>query len=144
MVLLTQNAQSVINYVNGLLYKISNNLNGYHNSFNGAAGSLMNFKGRTFRKKKQNKLSFICISLVALMLVTGLTVDGIKISKKISAYEEEKQELDDLIAKEKTRQKSLKQLKVYVTTNEFKAETAESSIGIVKDNEILFRTDDSK
>ncbi|MBO6138180.1 MAG: hypothetical protein J6O71_06160 [Lachnospiraceae bacterium] len=104
----------------------------------------MNFKGRTFRKKKQNKLSFICISLVALMLVTGLTVDGIKISKKISAYEEEKQELDDLIAKEKTRQKSLKQLKVYVTTNEFKAETAESSIGIVKDNEILFRTDDSK
>ena len=104
----------------------------------------MNFKGRTFRKKKQNKLSFICISLVALMLVTGLTVDGIKISKKINAYEEEKQELDDLIAKEKTRQKSLKQLKVYVTTNEFKAETAESSIGIVKDNEILFRTDDSK
>ena len=104
----------------------------------------MNYKGRTFRKKKQNKLSFICISLVALMLVTGLTVDGIKINKKIRAYEEEKQELDDLIAKEKTRQKSLKQLKVYVTTNEFKAETAESSIGIVKDNEILFRTDDSK
>ncbi len=104
----------------------------------------MNYRGRTFRKKKQNKLSFICISLVALMLVTGLTVDGIKINKKIAAYEEEKQELDDLIAKEKTRQKSLKQLKVYVTTNEFKAETAESSMGIVKDNEILFRTDDSK
>ena len=104
----------------------------------------MNYKGRTFRKKKQNKLSFICISLVALMLVTGLTVDGIKINKKIAAFEEEKQELDDLIAKEKTRQKSLKQLKVYVTTNEFKAETAESSIGIVKDNEILFKTDDSK
>ena len=78
------------------------------------------------------------------MLVTGLTVDGIKISKKIDAYEQEKQELDDMIAKEKTRQKSLKQLKVYVTTNEFKAETAESSIGVVKDNEILFRTDDSK
>ena len=104
----------------------------------------MERKGRTFRKKKQNKLSFICITLVALMLVTGLTVDGIKISKKIAAYEEEKQELDDLIAKEKTRQKSLKQLKVYVTTNEFKAETAESSIGVVKDNEILFKTDDSK
>lgn len=78
------------------------------------------------------------------MLVTGLTVDGIKISKKIDAYEEEKQELEDMIAKEKARQKSLKQLKVYVTTNEFKAETAESSIGVVKDNEILFRTDDSK
>ena len=104
----------------------------------------MNYRGRTFRKKKQNRLSFICISLVALMLVTGLTVDGIKINKKIASYQEEKQELDDLIAKEKTRQKSLKQLKVYVTTNEFKAETAESSIGVVKDNEILFRTDDSK
>ncbi|MBO6137453.1 MAG: hypothetical protein J6O71_02480 [Lachnospiraceae bacterium] len=104
----------------------------------------MNYRGRAFRKKRQNKLSFICISLVALMLVTGLTVDGIKISKKIDAYEQEKQELDDMIAKEKTRQKSLKQLKVYVTTNEFKAETAESSIGVVKDNEILFRTDDSK
>ncbi len=104
----------------------------------------MNYRGRTFRKKKQNRLSFICISLVALMLVTGLTVDGINISKKIAAYEEEKQELDDLIAKEKTRQKSLKQLKVYVTTNEFKAEAAESSIGVVKENEILFRTDDSK
>ena len=104
----------------------------------------MNYRGRAFRKKRQNKLSFICISLVALMLVTGLTVDGIKISKKIDAYEQEKQELDDMIAKEKTRQKSLKQLKVYVTTNEFKAETAESSIGVVRDNEILFRTDDSK
>ena len=137
MVELTQISQSDINYVNGLR-TCQAIRKGY------TTGSLMNYRGRTFRKKKQNKLSFICISLVALMLVTGLTVDGIKINKKIAAYEEEKQELDDLIAKEKTRQKSLKQLKVYVTTNEFKAETAESSMGIVKDNEILFRTDDSK
>ena len=108
-----------------------------------------NLQGKTFKnikkkEKRQNTLSFVLIMVVMGMLVAGLTIDGVNINRHISELKHEKEELDSLIAQEKTEEKNLKQLKVYVTTNEFKAETAESSIGIVNDDEILFMTDEAK
>ncbi|MCR5627100.1 MAG: hypothetical protein K6F99_07260 [Lachnospiraceae bacterium] len=102
------------------------------------------FRNRNKKEKKQNALSFILITVVMGMLLAGLSVDGIKISRHIDELKQEKEELDSMIAQEKTEEKNLKQLRVYVTTNEFKAKTAESSIGIVNDDEILFMTDDTK
>ncbi len=100
--------------------------------------------GATFRKKKQNRLACVCVTVVVAMFVTIIAVDSVSLLKKKHELESRIEEYTAGIEAEKKRTKELKEYKIYTGTRQFVEETAESAFGLVKPGEVLFKPDDSK
>ncbi|MCR4908407.1 MAG: septum formation initiator family protein [Lachnospiraceae bacterium] len=100
--------------------------------------------GATFRKKKQNRLACLCVSVVVAMFVTIIAVDSASLLKRKHELEARIEEYNEGIENEKKRTKELREYKIYTGTRQFVEETAESAFGLVKPGEILFKPDDSQ
>ena len=85
--------------------------------------------GRRKKVRKKSRTTEFSITIVLCCLVAVLTVKGISLHQ----IEEEKQRTDDITA-----------LKEYMQTDEYIEKTAREKLGMVKDNEILFKESQSK
>ena len=66
-------------------------------------------------------------------------VHGIALKKSNDAYKVQEEELQTQIDAEKERSEEINKLKKYVGTDEYIEEVAREKLGLVKENEILFR-----
>ena len=79
------------------------------------------------------------ISAVILLLAVIVSVSSIEPRAKNSAYIEQEQELEEEIQAEKDRAEEIDDLEEYVGTDEYVEQTAKDKLGLVHENEIIFK-----
>ena len=95
-------------------------------------GSLKkNRKKRPGSGLQKHKRSIVAITAVIILLCGMVIVHGMALKKSNDAYKVQEEELQTQIDAEK--------LKKYVGTDEYIEEVAREKLGLVKENEILFR-----
>ena len=76
----------------------------------------------------------------SIILLCGMViVHGMALKKSNDAYKVQEEELQTQIDAEKERSEEINKLKKYVGTDEYIEEVAREKLGLVKENEILFR-----
>ena len=94
-----------------------------------------------FRKKRQNRLGMICVTIVMLIFVVVILFKGHELREKQAAYIEKEEALQAQIDNEKERTEELVEYEKYTKTTKFVEEVAKEKLGLVYDNEILFRSE---
>lgn len=99
----------------------------------------MNTKKRKKRSRKQNLAGMILITLMVCILVGVLVVLGRSLEKKIAQNKAKMEQLTQEEEKENQRTKDIEKLQKYMESDEYMEKIAKDKIGLVKDNEILFK-----
>jgi len=92
-----------------------------------------------YRKKNQNHLSMFLVSLIVLMIMVVVAVHSAGLQDKIDVKAEELQQLEELIADEKARTLEIEQLSKEVQTKGYIENVAREKLGLVYEDEILFK-----
>ncbi|WP_461873715.1 FtsB family cell division protein [Fusicatenibacter sp.] len=100
--------------------------------------------GRKKKVRKKSRTTELSITVVLCCLVAVLTVKGISLQQKVNANAFRLSSLDSQIEEEKQRTDDITALKEYMQTDEYIEKTAREKLGMVKDNEILFKESQSK
>ncbi|MGI6095731.1 MAG: FtsB family cell division protein [Lachnospiraceae bacterium] len=98
-------------------------------------------KRRSRRKKRnlQNKIAMLCITVVVCAIFIVLMLQGASLRGKIDGYEKEKETISQQIEAENERTEDIEALKEYMESDEYAEETAREKLGLVKENEIIFK-----
>ena len=100
-------------------------------------------KKRRERKKKKkvgyNSLGMIAIALVVLVLLGGLMLESNDLKERLTGYDAKAATLQQQIEDEQTRTEEIDKLKKYMETDEYAEEVAREKLGLVKDNETVFK-----
>ena len=95
------------------------------------------------RKKKKkvgyNSLGMIAIALVVLVLLGGLMLKSNDLKERLTEYDAKAATLQQQIEDEQTRTEEIDKLKKYMETDEYAEEVAREKLGLVKDNETVFK-----
>ena len=95
------------------------------------------------RKKKKkvgyNTLGMIAIALVVLVLLGGLMLESNDLKERLTVYDDKAATLQQQIEDEQTRTEEIDKLKKYMETDEYAEEVAREKLGLVKDNETVFK-----
>ena len=91
------------------------------------------------RNRRYNRLAMLGISLVVCMLLVVLLVQGISIRKKIETNLAKQSILAGQIDEENTRTKEIEEMQEYMDSDEYIEKVAKEKIGLVKENEIVFK-----
>lgn len=86
----------------------------------------------------------LSISVVVLFLLAVLLWQGRNLEEQLEGYQEQEQELTRKLADEKERTEEIAQQKEYMATDEYIEETARGRLGMVKENEIVFKEDEEE
>ena len=99
-----------------------------------------NSKKRNKKKKVgYNSLGMIAIALVVLVLLGGLMLEGNNLKERLTGYDAKAATLQQQIEDEQTRTEEIDKLKKYMETDEYAEEVAREKLGLVKDNETVFK-----
>lgn len=101
------------------------------------AGKRKNTKAR--RTNAQNKAAMIGISGVVCMLLVVLLFEGSSLQGKIKENNAKQARLEQQLADEQARTGEIEELQEYMQSDEYIEKIAKEKIGLVKDNEILFK-----
>ncbi len=99
-------------------------------------------KSRVNRRRsrlRKHKSSVLGISGVILLLVAVISVSSISLRAKNQSYIEQEAELEVQIQEEKERTGEIEQMEDYVGTNEYVEQTARDKLGLIYENETIFK-----
>lgn len=98
-------------------------------------------KPRFRRRKNETKLgmSIACLSIFMMIVVVGVNSHTLK--QKQEKYMLREQELQQQIDAEMQRTEELKELATYTKTKKYAEEVAKDKLGLVYENEIIFKDD---
>ena len=96
-------------------------------------------RGLTFKKKKHNRLSVLGITLVVIMFFCTLGVSSIKLEQKRADLLARESELQARLDSETARTQELVELKKYTQTKKYAEEVAKEKLGLVYEDEIIFK-----
>lgn len=102
----------------------------------------MENKKRKRRRKKsnlQNKIAMLCITFVVCVIFVVLMMQGASLRDKINEYREKEETISTQIEAEQERTEDIEDLKEYMESDEYAEETAREKLGLVKENEIVFK-----
>lgn len=88
---------------------------------------------------KQNKAGMMCISLIVLCLLVGISTQISRLYEKNQDYMAKKKQLTNQLEQEQERQEEIAAYEEYVTTPEYIEELAKTKLGLVNSNEIIFK-----
>lgn len=95
---------------------------------------------RRQRKRSQNhRSSVLAISAVVLLLTVMVSANSMTLKAKNREYLAQETELKEQIQAEKDRAKEIKELDKYVGTDKYVEDVAKEKLGLVHDNEIIFK-----
>ena len=98
-----------------------------------------NRKKRQRRRYQNHMQSVLAICAVVLLLAVVVTVKGMAIKEKNKEYLAQQTELKQQIKAEKERTKEIDELDKYVGTDKYIEDVAKNKLGLVYDNEIIFK-----
>ena len=81
----------------------------------------------------------LSITFVVAILFIAMMTQSISVEKQLSQYQQELEELDNKMTEETERTKVIDDMKEYMETDEYAEEVARDKLGLVKDNEIVFK-----
>lgn len=90
-------------------------------------------------KKRQNKVSVVLIGIVVLLLLVVVSVGKYNIKQKKAEYDKREQVLREQIAAEEERSQEIDEYEKYTKTKKYAEEIAKEQLGLVKDDEIIFK-----
>ena len=99
-------------------------------------------KSRVNRRRnrlRKHRSSVLGISGVILLLVVVVSVSSISLRAKNQSYIEQEAELEAQIQEEKERTEEIEQMEEYVGTEEYIEQIARDKLGLIYENEILFK-----
>ena len=79
------------------------------------------------------------VSIVVLMMVIVVSIRGGEMRDKLDAYTARQEELQQQIDKEKARSEEIEEYRKYTQTKKFAEEIAKDKLGLVYEDEILFK-----
>lgn len=100
--------------------------------------------GNSKKKKKRRKVGYeslgmLAIALVVLVLLGGLMLKSNDLQERLTGYDAKAATLEQQIEDEQNRTEEIDKLKKYMETDEYAEEVAREKLGLVKDNEIVFK-----
>lgn len=96
-------------------------------------------RGVTFKKKKQNRISMIAITMVIFVICIVIATNYYTLSQKRNALLQKEAELTAQIEAENERTQELVELKKYTQTKKYAEEVAKEKLGLVYEDEIIFK-----
>lgn len=94
-----------------------------------------------FKKKRQNKLGMACVSVVVIAVFVVIMIKSVDLKAKKDAYEEQKRVLNEQITAEDKRALNLEEYEKYTKTDRYVEEIAKEKLGLVYEDEIIFKSD---
>ena len=109
----------------------------------------INMNQRTKRNRRRrlrkgmrgHRQSVFAIIAVLVLLVTVVSVNAMTLRAKEKSYQAQEMELAEQIEEEKARAKEIDELEKYVGTDEYVEEVAKEKLGLVHENEIIFKAE---
>jgi cell division protein DivIC len=98
-------------------------------------------KKRHRRRIQSHKRSILAIIGVLILLTAVLTVNGMTLRAKEKSYQVQIAELEEQIEEEQARAKEIAELEKYVGTDEYVEEVAKEKLGLVYEDEIIFKAE---
>lgn len=90
---------------------------------------------------RRNKYTMIGITLVVCMLFGVLMFEGRNLQQRIAENDEKQEQLTTQIEEQKQRTKEIDELEEYMQTDEYIESAAQEKLGLVKENEIIFKAE---
>lgn len=94
-----------------------------------------------FRKKRQNKIGMASVALVVLVVLAVLSVKSVELNNRREEYLKTKTEYENKIAEEQERTQKLEEYEKYTKTAKYVEEIAKEKLGLVYEDEIIFKSD---
>ncbi|MCI8598864.1 MAG: septum formation initiator family protein [Lachnospiraceae bacterium] len=92
---------------------------------------------RAWKRRKRLELRIVILTVLCLLLVASF--GKLKLQKKYEAYQQKEEQLLAEIEKEQKRTEEIEELKKYVQTKKYVEEVAKERLGLVYEDEILFK-----
>lgn len=105
-------------------------------------GKMSNQKKKRRRARKvtrQNKFAMVSITFVVCLLFGVLIYNGHKLEQRIAENDVRIAELNSQIEEEEQRTEDIYDLKEEMQSEEYIADIAQSKLGLVRENEIIFK-----
>lgn len=96
-------------------------------------------KRRSRRRAQHYRRSMLTVCGVILLLAVVLSVNAFQLRAKAKEYQAQETELAEQIEEEKARSAKIDDLEEYVGTDEYVEEIARDKLGLVHENEIIFK-----
>lgn len=96
----------------------------------------MSRKQRKSRKKSNSRVYFATISVV---LVLVLSVQMVRLYQKNQEYVKQEEALNRELVEQQEKQQELADFEGYINSKEYVEDTAKEKLGMVYENEIIFR-----
>jgi len=90
-------------------------------------------------RRDDNRVGKICIGIILIVFVAVMTVQINKVYQKDQEKIAEEQELREQLEYELLRQEELKEYEEYINSSEYVEDIAESKLGLLYENQIIFR-----
>lgn len=97
-------------------------------------------RGVMFRKKRQNRMGMITVTVVVLVFCSILGYKTSELKHKRDDYAKKIESLESQIADEEERAKELAEYEKYTKTSKYVEEVAKEKLGLVYEDEIVFES----
>lgn len=97
-------------------------------------------RGVTFKKKRNNRIGMACVSIIVLAIFLIIMVRGVELRSRVLEYERMETALEKQITDEEKRTKELEEYEKYTKTDKYVEEIAKEKLGLVYEDEILFKS----
>lgn len=96
-------------------------------------------KRRRSARQDDNRVGKICIGIILIVFVAVMTVQINKVYQKDLEKIAQEEELNELLQYEMDRQEELKEYQKYIESQKYIEDQAQSKLGLLYDNQIIFR-----
>lgn len=93
-------------------------------------------------RRKDNLKGMMGICAVVAVLLISLSVQSSSIKQKNAGYAKQEEQLKKQIAAEEERTKEIQDMEEYMQTDEYVAEVARDKLGLVYDDETIFKPEE--
>ena len=94
-----------------------------------------------YRKQNQNKFAMVLVTLVLLMLIVVVNIRKSELKEKQAAYIARQEELQRKIEDEEARAEEIEEYEKYAQTQKYIEDMAKEKLGLVYEDEIVFKTE---
>jgi len=95
--------------------------------------------GRGYRRRKKNKAGEASIACIVMLLLIVMSTQIVRLYNKNQEYIARETELKEQLEEETERQAQISDYEEYIGSKEYIEDTAKSKLGLVYDNEIIFK-----
>ena len=101
-------------------------------------------KAAMYRRIRHSRPSVFAITIIVALLLTVISVDSKTLIEKNKSLTEKEAELTAQLEAEQARTEELDEFEKYTKTKKYAEEMAKKKLGLVHENEIIFKTEDGK